>query len=168
MQQANSTQSWDIEGLIQSMTAVLTPGQVSLIADLADTLSKSKSVSDTPSSTESDQFEDVNYCSMSSPIQNDDMDDLIYNQHDSNKINSTSMRNKSGLNNLQKESMSSQDQFKPYYNNSSKNNLHENFYNLDLDREPAPFSEFATRSSRDYPFVKSIDSPPNITYHYKS
>ncbi|GBC00239.1 hypothetical protein RclHR1_00380007 [Rhizophagus clarus] len=160
IQQAKSTQSWNIECLIQSITAVLTPSQVSLIADLADALSKSKSASDAgpPSSTESDdlnQFEDANYRSISSPIQNDDFDDLIY-QHETNKINSTSIRNKVGLKNHQKESsISSQSQFKPYYVDSSKNN----FYNLELDRE------YATSSSRNYSFAKSNNSPPN---HYKS
>jgi hypothetical protein len=159
IQQAKSTQSWNIEGLIQSVTAVLTPSQVSLIADLADALSKSKSALDTrpPSSTESDdlnQFEDANYRSISSPIQNDDFDDLIY-QHEPNKINSTSMRNKGDLRSHQRESsISSQNQFKPYYVDPK-----DNFYNLELDRE------YATSSSGNYPFVKSNNSPPN---HYKS
>ncbi|CAB4397789.1 unnamed protein product [Rhizophagus irregularis] len=160
MQQAKSTQSWNIEGLIQSLTAVLTPSQVSLIADLADALSRSKSSSSTrpPSSTESDdlnQFEDANYRPISSPIQNDDFDDLLY-QHEPNKINSTSIRNKGDLRNHQKESsISSQGHFKPYYIDSSKNN----FYNLELDRE------YATSSSENFSFVKSNNSPPN---HYKS
>ncbi|CAI2167831.1 9475_t:CDS:10 [Funneliformis geosporum] len=110
MQQANSTQTCEIQGAIQSLIAVLTPSQASLIADLVDALSKSKSAGDirSSSSTESDDEiqdtprlhshrnsdripessvdsifndlgQDVTYSSVPSPIQNNDMDDLLYN-----------------------------------------------------------------------------------------
>ncbi|RIA97429.1 hypothetical protein C1645_280628 [Glomus cerebriforme] len=161
-QQANSTQSWDIEGLIQSVIAVLSPSQVSLIADLIDALSKSKSVPDTrsPSSTESDdlnQFDDINYRTISSPIQNDDFDDLIYHQHDSNKIN-PSTRNKGSLRNHQKDS--SQSQFKSYYDDSSKNNL----FNLDLDNDSVPFSNhYKSSSSQPLNYSSTSNIPAGST-----
>ncbi|CAG8740822.1 19037_t:CDS:2, partial [Racocetra fulgida] len=53
IQQANSTQSFIIEGSIKSVISVLTPSHVAWITDLANLLSRSKSVSET-SSTESD------------------------------------------------------------------------------------------------------------------
>ncbi|CAG8714208.1 13349_t:CDS:2 [Funneliformis caledonium] len=110
MRQANITQSCEIQGSIQSMIAVLTPSQASLMVDLVDALSKSKSAGDSISlsSTESDDDihdtarlhnlrnndripessvdsifndlgQDVAYSSVPSPIQNNDMDDLLYN-----------------------------------------------------------------------------------------
>ncbi|CAG8650341.1 11792_t:CDS:2, partial [Cetraspora pellucida] len=99
IQQANSTQSFIIEGSIKSVISVLTPSHIAWITDLANVLSRSKSVSETSSTESDDDFihdnaqnlnqnyyhdlEGKGFHRMSQPIQEEDyrsIDDLVY-QH---------------------------------------------------------------------------------------
>ncbi|CAG8497159.1 7566_t:CDS:10 [Diversispora eburnea] len=169
MQQANSTQSWIIEGLIKSVTAILTPSQIELIADLVNALSNSKSSLETrsPSSIESDddfinentrinsqgRIPDKNqyqfdYRRMTQPLHDDyGMDDLVFQR---NTQNSPTLRSEIELRQRKREPFSSR-LSDPHVKNSSRENYSYNNYKND-------------QSSALY----STSPPSNISYPYKS
>ncbi|RIB23489.1 hypothetical protein C2G38_843653 [Gigaspora rosea] len=181
IQQANSTQSFIIEGSIKSLISVLTPSHMAWIIDLANALSKSKSVLETRSSSsiESDDdfvhdnsrtfnnqnyyhdLEGKSYHRMPQSIQEEDyrsIDDLVY-QHSAHNIMQRHQQRDSFSSNIH-------DPYKMHYDSSLKNHIRDNhFYNFDIDQGSTRYSDFST--SREN-YSRHSRSPSHTSYPYKT
>ncbi|CAG8459179.1 6978_t:CDS:10 [Ambispora leptoticha] len=171
IQQASSTQTWDFNCNIQSIVAVLTPGQVGLFVDLMNALSASKIAGHERKitlNTERDidsVHQDISRmqmpptssgggsrsssASMRSPLNSQDRSDASSVGYRTKTISSFRARSKQNIGN------------DPYYQTNIE--VNNNFYELPLGEQSVMYSEYSTTStsSTKYPQTFKTTSYPN-------
>ncbi|CAG8460243.1 5160_t:CDS:10 [Ambispora gerdemannii] len=165
IQQASSTQTWDLNCTIQSIIAVLTPGQVGLLADLMKALSESKIAGHERKFALNTESEDDSIHQETSRMQ---MPPTFSSGGGGSRSNNTSMRSPLNAQDRSDEGTgafsSSRTRSKqnigndPYYQiNIDSNNIdnNNNFYELPLgERSPM----YSTSSSTKYPHTFKTSS----------